>query len=275
MSGGGYGDYAPGEWSDDTQMAVCIASVAATGADLTTEQALDEVAEAFMAWASDGATDIGILTRAVLHDAAHRTGSPASRLRAAAAAAHARTGRTAGNGALMRTGVIGLTRLGARDATADATRAVAELTHADPLTGDSCVLWSEAVRLAATARRLDVRAGLDLLPAARRDAWADWITDAEDPDAGPRLRGNGYTVTALQTAWHAITTTPIPVEDPAAGSFACRHLSDALHAAVRIGHDTDHGRRDHRRPGRRLLGRLRRPRSVAAGPARARRPPQR
>ena len=31
MIGGGLGPYAPGEWSDDTQMAVCIAEVTASG----------------------------------------------------------------------------------------------------------------------------------------------------------------------------------------------------------------------------------------------------
>ncbi|MFD2795672.1 ADP-ribosylglycohydrolase family protein [Promicromonospora vindobonensis] len=34
MKRGGLGPYAPGEYSDDTQMAVCIARVAATGGDL-------------------------------------------------------------------------------------------------------------------------------------------------------------------------------------------------------------------------------------------------
>ena len=34
MIGGGLGDYAPGEWSDDTSMAVPILEVVATGADL-------------------------------------------------------------------------------------------------------------------------------------------------------------------------------------------------------------------------------------------------
>lgn len=47
MKGGGLGGYAPGEWSDDTQMALCIAEVAASGLDLTTEQGLDAVATRF------------------------------------------------------------------------------------------------------------------------------------------------------------------------------------------------------------------------------------
>ena len=48
MVGGGPGPYSPGEWSDDTQLGVCIARVAATGADLTADNALNAVAEAFL-----------------------------------------------------------------------------------------------------------------------------------------------------------------------------------------------------------------------------------
>ena len=39
MQGGGLGPYAPGEWSDDTQMSVIVARVAATGAYLTSRPA--------------------------------------------------------------------------------------------------------------------------------------------------------------------------------------------------------------------------------------------
>lgn len=46
-------------------------------------------------------------------------------------------------------------------------------------------------------------------------------------------------MTALQAAWHAIATTPVPDDDRDGGTFACQHLQHALHAAVRIGGDTD------------------------------------
>lgn len=39
LLGGGYGNYQPGEYSDDTQMAVVIAQVAAEGMDLRSEPA--------------------------------------------------------------------------------------------------------------------------------------------------------------------------------------------------------------------------------------------
>jgi ADP-ribosyl-[dinitrogen reductase] hydrolase len=139
----------------------------------------------------------------------------------------------------MRTSVVGLAAITDREATAETARAIADLTHADPLAGDSCVLWSEAVRVAVTERRLDVRAGLDLIPSKRRKQWSRWIDEAEASDAAPRLRNNGFTVAALQAAWHAIATTPVPADDRDAGTFACQHLQRALHTAVGIGGDTD------------------------------------
>lgn len=265
MTGGGLGPYEPGEWSDDTQMALCIADVVADGSDPRERASLDRIADAFLDWRREGATDIGILTSSVLR-AADRTpdgatgatggadgdataaagrasgaaiGTTADRLVRAARDYDRRTGRSASNGALMRTAVVGLSHLQDREATAEAARAVAELTHTDPLAGDSCVLWCEAVRVAVTEGRLDVRAGLGLLPAGRRARWSAWIDDAEQPGAAADLSDNGFTVTALQAAWHAIATTPVPADDPDAGSHPCQHLQHALHAAVRIGGDTD------------------------------------
>ena len=103
LIGGGLGDYEPGEWSDDTQMALCIALVAATGVRLTSQAAQDDIARRFLDWAKDGATDIGIQTGRVLRDAEEREGSPAHRLRAAAQSFAETSDRAAGNGALMRT----------------------------------------------------------------------------------------------------------------------------------------------------------------------------
>jgi ADP-ribosyl-[dinitrogen reductase] hydrolase len=127
-------------------MAVCIARVAATGADLTSTSARDKIAAALEAWGANGARDIGTQTSAVLRGAGLLTGSPSQRLLYASTAVHQRKKRSAGNGALMRTGIVELTRLPDRDQTAASARALAELTHYDWLAGDSAVLWSEAAR---------------------------------------------------------------------------------------------------------------------------------
>ena len=78
MKGGGLGPYDPGEWSDDTQMTLCVAQVAAQGGDLTSPEALDQVAEAFTSWLAGGATDVGTQTRAVLTEA-ERPARPSAR----------------------------------------------------------------------------------------------------------------------------------------------------------------------------------------------------
>ncbi|NUS41721.1 MAG: ADP-ribosylglycohydrolase family protein, partial [Terrabacter sp.] len=129
MKGGGLGPYDPGEWSDDTQMTLCVARVAAEGLDLSSEKGLDAVSDAFTAWLDGGATDVGVQTQAVLTDAKLLRGAPHERLTAASEALHARTGLTAGNGALMRTPIVGLSALDDREATAGAARAIASLTH--------------------------------------------------------------------------------------------------------------------------------------------------
>lgn len=228
MMGGGLGPYEPGEWSDDTQMAICIAHVTATGADLRTAKALNAVAQGFLDWQQHGATDIGAQTSSVLYAARRGRGSLARRMTSAALEA-ARAGR-AGNGALMRTGIVGLVALDDRQATAEVARRVAALTHADDRCLDSCVLWTEAIRVAVVEGRLDVRAGLDLLPEERRGPWVDIIEEAEtQPPA--HFAKNGYTVTALQAAWSAIHHTG-HIEGP-------DHVEAALQAAIAIGHDTD------------------------------------
>ena len=237
MAGGGLGGFAPGEYSDDTAMAVCIAEVAATGADLTTDDALDEIAQSFLTWA-ETAPDVGIQTQTVFRRT-RENGGPVGRamIDASTAIAAEQPGHV-GNGALMRTSIVGLTRLDDREATAAAAAAVASLTHADPLGVESCILWSEAVRLAVTEGRLDVTAGLDLLPAASRERWRQWIDEAAGAD--PRtFNPNGFTVWALQAAWAAITWTAVPEDDPTSGTFAAQHFALALENAVRAGNDTD------------------------------------
>ncbi len=118
MTGGGLGNFAPGEWSDDTSMAVAIAEVAATGADLTSDAALDEIARGFLRWHASGPPDIGIQTAAVLGQAAaevERGGSPGEALRREAQVYAAANPRSAGNGALMRTAPVALAHLDDRD----------------------------------------------------------------------------------------------------------------------------------------------------------------
>lgn len=226
LLGGGLGDYEPGEWSDDTQMAVCVAQAALDvgHTDLTTQAGLDAVAERFEDWYAGRPADVGVQTATVLRDAELLTGNPAARLCAAARALHERSGRTAGNGALMRTAPIALALHGDRSAIAAAARAVAELTHADPLAGDSCVLWCLAIDAALRGESADPAAQVGALPAERHDQWAAWIL-AADGATPNTFAENGFTVTALQAAWAGIRAAP--------------DFLGAINAAIHAGGDTD------------------------------------
>jgi ADP-ribosyl-[dinitrogen reductase] hydrolase len=242
MVGGGSFGWAPGEWTDDTSMALVIAQAAATGADLRDQAARDQVAAGWAEWAQT-APDVGTQTRAVL-SAARRAGRDAGgtvtaeHLRVAAQAHHERTGKSGGNGSLMRTAPVAVAYLHDEDGLVEAATGLSALTHHDPEAGEACVLWCVAIRHAVLTGDLDVRVGLGRLDPARRAVWAARLEEAETTPPA-RFAHNGWVVEALQGAWSAISQTPVPTEDPANATFAAQHLQLALEAAVRGGNDTD------------------------------------
>lgn len=228
----GGGPWEPGEWTDDTDMAIAIAEVAATGADLRDPSAQDSIVARWHEW-SLRAKDVGIQTRQVLTTAARGGEASAARARASSEALHRRTGRTAGNGSLMRTAPVALAYLDDEDAMAVAARAVSELTHFDPDAADATVLWCCAIRHAVHTTELDVRIGLHNIPVDRRPLWIERIEQAEASRPAD-FPNNGWVVAALQAAWSAITTTA-----SRAGTTGAEHLRLGLDAAVRCGNDTD------------------------------------
>lgn len=223
MIGGGTFAWEPGEWTDDTAMAVAIAEVAATGADIGRGRGLDAVAAQFVRWYDSNPKDIGNQTSSVLR---RRAGS------AAAMQAHARalTGRKAGNGSLMRTAPVALAYLDDRAGCLDAAARISALTHDDPTAEQACSLWSHAIRHAVLHGTFDgVRGYLEIASPEVADFWRP-LLDAAERGTPADFARNGWVVHALQTAWWAITTTPGAGED---------HLRGALEAAVRAGGDTD------------------------------------
>ncbi|WEO76409.1 ADP-ribosylglycohydrolase family protein [Cryobacterium sp. SO2] len=224
MKGGGQFDWAPGEWTDDTSMAVPIARAVAAGRDLADERVLDEIVAQWVDWART-APDVGIQLRAVLGSAA----PTAAGVRISAQKHHELNGRSAGNGSLMRTAPVALAYLDDPDVLAVAARAISDLTHIEADAGDACVLWCLAIRHAVLEAELDVRVGLGALPEERRERWAGLIDEAEaHPPA--YFDRNGWVVQALQAAWSAIRSAP---------ETDASQLQLALAAAVRGGRDTD------------------------------------
>jgi ADP-ribosylglycohydrolase len=216
-------------------MAIAIAEVAATGTDLRQKEALDAIARRWHEW-SKHAKDVGVQSRSVLSRAG-RNGISAQTARAEAAALHKLTGRTAGNGSLMRTAPVVLAYVDDEHALVEAARRVSELTHCDPEAGEACVLWCLAIHHAILTGELDVRIGLQHLDADRRELWATRL-DLAEASLPSDFKNNGWVVEALQGAWAAIATTPVPHDDPAEGVFRVDHLRLALDSAVRGGGDT-------------------------------------
>ncbi|MEO6886090.1 MAG: ADP-ribosylglycohydrolase family protein [Jatrophihabitantaceae bacterium] len=238
MKGGGTFGWAPGEWTDDTSMAIAIAEVAATGADLGSDDAQDRIVARWCEWVLN-ANDVGMQTRSVLGSVRHDSdASTAASARHASEALHKRTGHTAGNGSLMRTAPVALAFLDDETGLVAAAAAISALTHFDPEAGEACVLWCLAIRHAVLTGQLDLRDGLRVLAEDRRLVWAARL-DVAEAGTPAQFARNGWVVQALQAAWCAITTTAIPVDDPSRRTFRVDHLRLALEAAVRGGRDTD------------------------------------
>ena len=230
MVGGGAFGWAPGEWTDDTQMALCILSSLAGGSADP-----GAVEEAFRAWYRSNPADVGNQTRAVLG----ATG-PLPVVAARYAADHPNS--SSGNGSLMRTGPVALAHPGDPAAIAGFAREVSGLTHAEQDCIDACVLWSVAIdhtihHAPPSDQPWDasdeLRTALDHLDSTRRARWAALIDEAASNEPGVFTR-NGWVVHAFQAALAAVCATPVP-----AGPEAGLHLVRSLENAVRVGGDTD------------------------------------
>lgn len=223
MIGGGPFHFAPGEWADDTSMAVAIAEVAAEGVDLRSTEGLDAVASQFLRWYDSQPNDIGNQTRAVL--SAH-SGSGSEMQKQA----RSLSGRKGGNGSLMRTAPVALLYLDDEQGCIDAAVQIGALTHADPRASQACAMWSYAIRHAVLHGNFDgVRGYLDVAPDDSAEFWAP-LLDGAETGAPADFANNGWVVHAVQTAWWAITGA----DDSGPG-----HVQAALERAVRAGHDTD------------------------------------
>ncbi|PWD51204.1 ribosylglycohydrolase [Serinibacter arcticus] len=229
MIGGGLGNFAPGEWTDDTAQAVAIAQVVATGRDLRDGESMDEIARGFARWYAGDPPDVGIQTGAVLSRAGATPSAAA--MTAAAREVHDRSGRSAGNGSLMRTGPVALAYLDDPEGCVETAMAISALTHFQDHAQEACALWSLMIRHAVLTGEIPVFDDVARwMPNAA--VWRERLRNAESRPPSD-FATNGWAVGALQAAWSAIAHTPVPEADPS------RHLADALTTAIRIGHDTD------------------------------------
>ena len=216
MIGGGPFKLAPGQWTDDTTMALCLAE------SLAAEQTVDQIdlMERFQRWMEQGENsvtgtcfDIGITTRAAI-----------ARFAAGGSAASGSSdGQSAGNGSLVRLAPLAI--FAARD------RANAEFlalkqsrsTHAAKECLDACKLFvsilidalSGADPAAATRPRV-----MSLSPKLLFINAGEWRQKSRE-----QIHSSGYVVHTLEAALWAVGTTD--------------NFRDAVLTAANLGDDAD------------------------------------
>lgn len=194
MVGGGPFDLAPGQWTDDTSMALCLADslIACDGLQQ------DDLMRRFVRWFLHGENsatgrcfDIGTTTLTALQ-AFQKTGDPV---------AGSTDPQSAGNGSIMRLAPVVLRWLEDREAAIAAARAQSVTTHGAASAVEGCALLAEILLDAiATGDRTvlrEPRSSPDSAIAAI--AGGSWHGKVRD-----EIRSTGYVVHTLEAALWAV-----------------------------------------------------------------------
>lgn len=216
LTAGGWLSVVPGETTDDTRMAVDLAT---TLADTDPPDMID-LAQRFATWLREHPKDIGITTRFAIE---RLIAGDAWDVAGQATLAELGPGAAASNGSLMRCAPVAIRfaddpgRL--RQVSIDTSR----VTHAEPRCVWSCVALNQAIaHLLRGGDRADmVRAAVEGI---ELQSVVEAVTSAASMSA-TKLNGRGYVLNALTIAFWAAATTD--------------SLEDAVVAAVMIGDDTD------------------------------------
>jgi len=220
--GTGVFGHAVGEWTDDTSMAMPILEWAAKRGELP----LRHILKRWIEW-SEYAKDVGAQTRSVLR----RLDIHSELLEAEAFEAsfdqHNRSGRSAGNGSLMRVGPYALSSLHKESLELDTLKQITEWTHYEDDNFVAVALWSDAIRDAILTGSFDMLKSLEATGNGGSTHWRIIIADALDPATHPRRYKdtNGWVVAAFQAALSAVNISS--------------SLEEAIELAIRGGGDTD------------------------------------
>ena len=211
MIGGGWLQTEPGEWTDDTQMALAIAR------SVVRSEAVEpaDVATLFVEWFNSRPKDVGnTTTRALQHlvDGVSWNEAGARTLKELG-------GSAPSNGSLMRTAPIALANRGDNEALIRHSIDISRITHADPLACWSCVALDLGISALLTESGDAIRAAAavpqeDVMRAVMRSS----VHRGE-------VRSGGYVLDTLQSAF-----------------WAFRHqdgFEEVVVAAVNLGGDAD------------------------------------
>jgi ADP-ribosyl-[dinitrogen reductase] hydrolase len=214
LLGGGWLNVEPGEYTDDTQLALAVAN------SLVLCGRLDppDIAARLVAWLRTGPKDVGKITRTALRY--HEQGLPWREV--GPRVAREMEGRAAGNGSLMRCAPLALFHAARPEALVRDSAILSQITHANPLS----VWGSIAVNLAIA----------ELLH-GRRDGLIERVAaQVEEPQVrATLLAAPGLSRRAVRSGGHALETL-------GAAFWALENHSsfeEVVVAAVNLGDDAD------------------------------------
>ncbi len=212
--GGGWLNVEPGEYTDDTQLAIAVAETLLECGQVCPERVVSRLVD----WLNTGPKDVGQITRTAI-------GYHAQRLPWQEIGPRVQEefpGMSAGNGCIVRAVPVGLFRLNDPAALVQESLTLASLTHTNPLS-----VWSVvAVNLAIVELLHDRSADLHARVAAMIPEKEVAKTIRTAPTLTRRtVRSGGYVLDTLGAAFWALTQ----------GST----FEDVLVAAVNLGDDAD------------------------------------
>jgi ADP-ribosyl-[dinitrogen reductase] hydrolase len=180
MVGGGSFGWAPGEWTDDTGMALCVAE----GILARPDDPVQQVGTRFLDWAAT-AKDVGGTIAAALAKAGSQLQgghAPIDWAEASRTTPQARSGKAAGNGSLMRTLPVALAYPDVGKML-DVSASISAMTHWDPQAEVCCALYCFWVKeiLAGSRPRAAWESALELA----RDAVGEGRRSPDTPGPDP------------------------------------------------------------------------------------------
>ena len=214
LLGGGWLNVDPGEYTEDTQLAVALATGIAT---IGRVDPID-IARRFVSWLQGGPSDVGKLTRVALRY--HEQGLPWHDV--GPRVSHELAGRCAGNGSVMRCAPVGLFHALRPHELVRDSALISALTHADPqpVWGSIAVNLAIAELLAGRSDNLIPRVAAQIAePRVRRAL-------LEAPHLARKdVRSGGYVLETISAAFWALENH--------------RGFEEVVVAAINLGDDAD------------------------------------